>query len=202
MRWEECSSKMLERAAKDIGVCILALGVLEKHGDHLPLGTDMHLAHALACEAAKLEPAMVFLPFYFGQIYEARCFPGTIALEPNLLLSLFQNVLDEIARNGFKKIIVTNQHGGNEAFLHFLAMTQLSKHRDYVVYFYTQSSALRTAVIKEQMETTLLGHACECETSRMLHYYPNLVDLNQAKGNVELLDRLGHIPMLHTGLSW
>lgn len=202
MRWEECSAACLAQAAKEIGVCILALGVLEKHGDHLPLGTDMYIARGLACEAAKIEEAVVFPPFYFGQIYEARCFPGTITLEPNLLLSLFLNVLDEIARNGFKKIIVSNQHGGNEGFLKFLAMALLAKKKDYSVYFYTQQSPELSTFIHKHMETTLLGHACECETSRMLYYRPDLVDLTKCNGEVPLLHRLDDIPMLHTGLSW
>jgi creatinine amidohydrolase/Fe(II)-dependent formamide hydrolase-like protein len=55
--------------------------------------------------AAELEPAVVFLPFYFGQIYEARCFPGAVTLRLTLLIELIQGVLDEIGRNGFQKIV-------------------------------------------------------------------------------------------------
>ena len=64
---------------------------------------------------------MVFPPFYFGQIYEARCFPGALTLRPALLLELLQAVLDEIGRNGFRKIILVNAHGGNAHLLPFLA---------------------------------------------------------------------------------
>jgi len=202
MRWENLSAPQFEKAVKETGVCILALGVLEKHGDHLPLGTDMILAHELACEAVKHEPAVVFPPFYFGQIFEARAFPGTIAIKPSLLLELFQDVLDEIGRNGFKKIIITNQHGGNEAFLKFLGMCQLSKKRDYNVYFYTQNAPERTHLIKSLMESEIQGHACECETSRMLYYHEDLVDLTQTNGLIKPLDRLNHISDLFTGLWW
>jgi creatinine amidohydrolase len=202
MRWEELSAPQFEEAKNKTGVCVLPLGVLEKHGDHMPLGTDTMLAHELATRASLIEPAVVFPPFYFGQIYEARCFPGTIAIEPTLLIELLQNVLDEIARNGFKKIVVTNQHGGNESMLRFLAMCQLSKQRDYNVYFYTQTSEARTAFIKSHMETNILGHACECETSRLLYYRPDLVDLSKTSGLIEPLNRLDHVPYLHTGLWW
>lgn len=202
MQWENLSAKAFATAVKETKVCILALGVLEKHGYHLPLGTDVMLAHKLACKAAKMEPAVVFPQFYFGQIYEARCFPGTIAIEPDLLLNLMQNVLDEIGRNGFKKIIITNQHGGNESFIKFLAMSQLAKKRDYQLYYYTQQSAIRSQVIRETMESTVLGHACECETSRMLYYYPELVHLSETDGLIQPLKRLDHIPSLFTGLWW
>ena len=94
-------------------MCIIALGVVEKHSEHLPLGTDFLNGHKIACLAAEREPAVVFPPFYFGQIYEARCFPGTITLKPTLLMELIQGVLDEIGRNGFRKIILLNAHGGN-----------------------------------------------------------------------------------------
>ena len=202
MQWENLTAKQFDAARKEYKVCILPLGVLEKHGDHLPLGTDMMLAHKLACKATKIEPAVVFPLFYFGQVYEARCFPGTIAIEPELLLKLLQNVLDEIGRNGFKKIIITNQHGGNESFIKFLAMSQLAKNRDYQVYYYTQTEAKRSKVIRETMETSVLGHACECETSRMMYYYPDLVDLSETDGMIKPLKRLDHIPSLFTGLWW
>ena len=111
MQWENLTSTEFKNAVDQTGVCILSCGVLEKHSEHLPLGTDMFVAHNISCLAAEREPAVVFPPFYFGQIYEARCFPGTLTLEPKLLLAVFQGVLDEIGRNGVKKIILFNGHG-------------------------------------------------------------------------------------------
>ena len=52
--------------------------------------------------AAEIRSSVDFPPFYFGQIYEAKCFPGTITLKPTLLMDVIQGVLDEIGRNGFK----------------------------------------------------------------------------------------------------
>ena len=82
MQWEHLTATDFAAAARDTGVCILSIGVLEKHSEHLPLGTDFLNGHRVACMAAEKEPAVVFPPFYFGQIYEARCFPGTITLKP------------------------------------------------------------------------------------------------------------------------
>jgi creatinine amidohydrolase len=107
MQWEELTSADLAEAVKDTSVCILTMGVVEKHGEHLPLGTDYLSGHRIACLAAQKEAAVVFPSFYFGQIYEARCFPGTIAIKPNLLINLIEAVLDEIGRNGFKKLSFT-----------------------------------------------------------------------------------------------
>ena len=76
MQWENLTATDFATAARETGVCVLATGVLEKHSEHLPLGTDFLNGHRIACLAAEQEPAVVFPPFYFGQIYEARCFPA------------------------------------------------------------------------------------------------------------------------------
>ena len=112
MQWENLTAPDFAKAVRMTGVCVLTFGVLERHSEHLPLGTDYLNAHRIASLAAEQEPAVVFPPFYFGQIYEARCYPGALTLRPELLLELLRAVLDEIGRNGFKKIIIVNAHGG------------------------------------------------------------------------------------------
>ncbi len=123
MQWENLTAPDFAAAVRQTGVCILTFGVLERHSEHLPLGTDYLNVHRLASLAAEREAAVVFPPFYFGQIYEARCFPGALALRPTLLIELIQSVLDEIGRNGFTKIILVNGHGGNAHLLPFLAQS-------------------------------------------------------------------------------
>lgn len=125
MRWEELTAADFAAAVRDTGVCVVAMGVLEKHSEHLPLGTDYLVAHAIACRATEQEPAVVFPPFYFSQIYEARCFPGTVTLRPGLLIELIQGVFEEVGRNGFAKIVVFNGHGSNTHLLRFLAQCSL-----------------------------------------------------------------------------
>ena len=110
MQWEQLTAPDFARAVRETGVCVIDFGVLERHGDHLPLGTDCLNGHRLACLAAEKEAAVVFPLFYFGQIYEARCFPGTVALKPALLLEFVTNILDEAGRNGFRKIILLSAH--------------------------------------------------------------------------------------------
>lgn len=203
MRWEECSSKQFAAYVTDNPVCILTFGVIEKHGDHLPLGTDFLNVHQLATRASAIEDVLVFPPFYFGQILEAKCFPGTIALEVPLLMELVQALLDEIGRNGIKKIILVNGHGGNNAFLTLLAQAQLAHKKSYNLYYYQPGSPQRTALYKEVCETGFHGHACECETSISLANHPHLVDMEAIQEEVELPHKkLAHLPHLFTGLSW
>ena len=204
MQWENLTSTDFAEAAHQTGVCILATGVLERHSEHLPLGTDFLNGHALACHAAQREPAVVFPPFYFGQIYEARCFPGAFTLPPDLLLAVMQSVLDEIARNGFRKIIICNAHGGNTYLLGFLAQCSLAAPKPYTLYVYTGALPPELdARWKAVLETDLHGHACECETSISLANHPELVHLDRVLPEPALpLGRLNGLRANHSGISW
>ena len=122
----------------------------------------------------------MFPPFYFGQIYEARCFPGALTLKPTLLLELLQGVFDEIGRNGFRKIILYSAHGGNGHLAPFLAQCTLWEEKPYSLYYYTGAlGAEREQAWAAIVETPLHGHACECETSISLANHPELVKMDR-----------------------
>src|SRR5206468_3386392 len=78
--------------------------------------------------------ALVFPEYYFGQIFEAKHQPGTVAYSAHLQLELLQETTDEMARNGCKKVIIMNGHGGNNNLLPYFAQAQLEHAHDYVVY--------------------------------------------------------------------
>jgi len=203
MQWEQLTSDDFRTAVEQTGVCLLALGVLERHSTHLPLGTDMLNAHRIACMAAEREPAVVFPQWYFGQIYEARCFPGTLTLEPKLLLALLESVLDEIGRNGFRKIVFVNGHGGNTHLLAFLAQCSLWAQKPYTVYVPQGLSPERREAWEAITESEYHGHACECETSVTLANYPELVHMERVPQEPALpLGRLSGIPGNFSGISW
>jgi len=204
MQWEHLTSSDFATAVQDTDVCIVSFGVLEKHSEHLPLGTDYLNGHRLACLAAEREPAVVFPPFYYGQIYEARCFPGTVTIKPTLLLELIEAVLDEIGRNGFHKIILLNAHGGNGHLLPFVAQCSLWQEKPYALYYYTRwVSGDRAQEWSALLETKNHGHACECETSISLANHPQLVKMERVPQQpAEPLDRLAALPANFSGISW
>jgi creatinine amidohydrolase len=208
MRWEELTGDQFPQAVQAVqGVCLLPLSCIERHGHHLPTGTDMFIGREMCQRAAALEPAIVFPDFIFTQILEAQHVPGTIAVEPELFLRLLDNVCREIARNGLKKIVIVNAHGGNDSLIHFFAQIQLASPRDYVVYvaepFHVGEE---DAAIKAQWQTTVDGHAGESETSEILAIRPDLVHADQlpADGEGLPLDRLKVLRDLgvYTGIWW
>jgi creatinine amidohydrolase len=177
MRWDELTSDLFPEAVeKAEGVCLLPLSCIERHGHHLPLATDMFIGRETCNRAAALEPAIVFPDYIFTQILEARHYPGCIGIEPELTVRLLENTCREIARNGLKKIVFVNAHGGNDYLIHYFAQIQLASLRDYVVYVVTPDfSEEDEQAIKAQWETTVDGHAGEKETSAILAIRPDLV---------------------------
>ena len=72
MNWENLTAIEFEEARKQCdGVCVIPIGVLERHGSHLPLGTDVFTSWKLANLVAEKVTVMVFPKYYFGQIPEA-----------------------------------------------------------------------------------------------------------------------------------
>ena len=186
------------------GTCIIPFGILEKHGPHLPLGTDLLDARELALRAAKREYAIIFPQYYFGQIFEAKHQPGTVAYSAKLIWDLLQETCDELSRNGLKKIIIVNGHGGNNHFLRFFGQAQLANRKDYVVYLFAPSADPQFEAKVEAMRKTGGGdHAGETETAMMLAHRPDLVHLEQAaqqSGSDQ--KRLQDLPDAYTGIWW
>lgn len=186
------------------GVCVIPLGIIEKHGPHLPIGTDLYEAREIAFNAAKKEYAIVFPPYFSGQIFEARHQPGTIAYSNELMWKMLDETCKELSRNGLKKIILMNGHGGNTSFLQFFCQSQLAKHEDYAVVLFEEG---RDPVIDKEIQSLkkakLDGHAGEEETSMMYFINPDFVDQEALKSQSGLdQKRLSKLPFGYTGIWW
>jgi creatinine amidohydrolase len=205
VKWGELTAPdFIKAVEKSAGLCLIPIGVFEKHGPHLPLGTDLIDVREIALRAAKKEYALVFPEYYFSQILEAKHQPGTIAYSPKLIWDILQQTCDEISRNGIKKIVLVNGHGGNNSFLPFFCLSQLEKQRDYcVILFRPQMDPKVAEKIKKLKESKNGGHAGETETSMMQVSRPDLVHKDRAKEQSgENLGRLKHIPTNFTGIFW
>ena len=134
MFWGDLRQEEFENVIKETdGLCIVPLGCYERHGEHLPVRTDVFEAEALAKATAELEPACVFPAFEFGDVTGLVEYKGSIRLEPSLMMALLENYCDEIARNGFDKILLLNFHGGNQNFMNLFINSLGYKPRNYSV---------------------------------------------------------------------
>src|SRR5580700_5994732 len=201
VHWEELTAAEFRSAIEQSkATCLLPFGILEKHGPHLPLGTDLLKVRYEVLHAAEQEYAVVFPEYYFGQILEARHEPGTVSYSSHLELELLQETTDEMARNGCKKVIIVNGHGGNENLLPYFAQSQLEKRHDYVVYVMGLVEAPSGPV---KRKTSMDMHAGESETSKMMISRPDLVHLDRA-GSESGADqaRLKLPRTLYTAIWW
>lgn len=179
-RWEELTGPDFIKAIHQAqGTCLLPFGILEKHGAHLPLGTDLLNVRHVSLAAAQQEYAVVFPEYYFGQIFEAKQQPGTIAYSLPLQLQLLQETTDEMARNGCKKVLIVNGHGGNEHLLPLFAQAQMDKPHDYVVYVLWPMP--KEAAGRPQQKDKVDMHGGESETSRTLISRPDLVHMDRVQ---------------------
>ncbi len=205
LHWENLTAPDFAEAVKlTKGTCIVPLGVIEKHGAHLPLGTDMFAARAVAEAAVAIEPAIIFPPYYLTAIHEAKHQPGTIAVDFRLMFELLETCLREISRNGLHRILLLNGHGGNNGFLHCFADTMLERERDYTLYVIGLDAygAGNDPTWKSMRQTPFDHHAGEYETSGMLAIRPDLVKMDAIVDNGQAQERSGHLAGLKNSMTW
>ncbi len=206
-RWDELTASdwpvAMEKSSKTI---ILPIGILEKHGPHAPIGSDLIRVRELADRATEKEYAVVFPDYYYGQVNEAKHIQGTFSLPSQLTMELLEATCAEIARNGFEKIVIVNGHGGNPQFLRYFVQNQMENRRDYAVYFFESSQDREVQEeISKMRKSDPAGdqHGGETETSALLYLRPDLVQLDRAKTESGANQkRLPGFPNTYTGIWW
>ena len=239
MRWEFLREEEFPAAIEKAGgLCVLPLGCLEMHGEHLPVGTDSLKAHAIVEKAAEKTGAVVFpTGLWLGDVIGAHAIEnpasrqrsGYIALSPELLLHILTELCDEIARNGFRKILIVSSHGGNTAVLSYLLRALGYNKRDYAVMTtkvmltdldadkilerakhdpegFSMLTEEDYKVLERFAETGAGGgHACFRETGLIYGLYPELV----APDRYEALDGIStgkgdylYEAGINTGAAW
>jgi creatinine amidohydrolase len=205
-RWDELTASEWPKALDKSGqTCILPIGILEKHGPHVPIGSDLIQVREWAARATKKEYAVVFPDYFYGQINEARHQYGSFALPERVVWDLLEATCDEIARNGFKKIVIINGHGGNPELIRYFIQTRLEKQRNYAVYFFEPDADPDYRKKMEELHKSDPAgdqHAGERETSSLLYLRPDLVKMDSAKNESGANQKRLDIPNVYTAIWW
>ncbi len=103
-------------ASREGGIVLWGLGVLEQHGPHLPLATDVYLPYALLREARKIlaarnVPSILMPPFYWGVNYVTASFPATFEIRPHIVVELMVDIIKNLKKDGFKYLFCISGHG-------------------------------------------------------------------------------------------
>jgi creatinine amidohydrolase len=161
----------------DKSVALLPVGSLERHGDHLPLGTDGIIPMHIAERAGEVLNCLVLPTVWYGSCNAMRTFPGTFDIESEALFKYLKSIMVEANRNGVNLLVVVNGHGGNSTPLS-MAARESSKDLDLSIIILDWWRELGTEKLKMFSSP---GHAGEDETSAMLALLMGHVDMKKAK---------------------
>jgi creatinine amidohydrolase len=164
---------------------ILPLGSLESHGGHLPFGTDAITAHMIALDIAAKVPGTAALPAMpFGVSEHYKEFPFCISLQFETEIALIRDVLESIYREGIRKVFIMNGHDGNISPIEVASRSAKVAHPDFKIVSLDAWWVLVGSLVPEGFFEVWngLGHGGEGETSICLELFPELCEMQYAKG--------------------
>lgn len=194
VRMDRLSWPDYQRRVQQEGAAVfLPLGATEQHGPHLAMGTDQVLPTAIAMEVAQRLGGLVAPTVAYGYKSQPKSgggnhYVGTTSVSGTTLIGLVKDVLCELGRHGVRRVVVMNGHMENTMFaveaidlavreLQFAGITDMKVLK--VEYYEFLSQAVLDKVFPEGFRTWALEHAATFETSLMLHYAPDMVDLSR-----------------------
>ncbi len=185
-RWVENTSVDLAAVIANDPVVILPVGSTEQHGPHLPVGCDAFVPEILALHAAEAcadGPAVLVMPpVWCGYAPHHMGFAGTVTLRNETFIDVLTDLCDSLCRQGVRRVIILNGHGGNAASVDVAALRvgEAWHGRGHIVAItYWSLIAHRTAEFRES-DHGGTGHAGEFETSIMLATHSDLVHMDRA----------------------
>ena len=182
--WGEMTWKEAELRFQETDIAILPVGAIEQHGPHLPLDTDSFDAQYLAEKVAQAcsSPKPLVLPsIFYGVSYHHDHFKGTISIGNETLAKLVYDIGISVAKNGIKKLLIINGHGGNTPTLNHAAQMI---NRDSHIFVCVDTGETSDVDIDKMIETPNDIHSGEIETSTTLAVRPHLVKMQEARKEI------------------
>ena len=181
MTWPE-----IRDVAKENRVALLPVAMIEDHGYHLPVDTDVKLCWEVCKRTGELVPqdVVVVPPIMHGYSPHHMDFPGSLTVHPDTFINYVLDVCKSLVHHGFRRILIANGHGSNAHLLDSVARRVVIETDGQVICcarFYL-SSAKYAEVASQILEEppNAGGHADEFETSIYLALQPELVDMSKA----------------------
>ena len=184
--WQEMWRHEFEEALKHDPVVILPTGSVEQHGPHCPMDVDISGPFYMAVRTAQRVddfPVIVAPPVWSGFTHYNKGFPGTISLRIETYLNLVGDVCRSIYANGFRRIVVVNGHGGNNAPNHVVRDT-VSEENIFVVAFSWWLAVAEEMLAWSEADGGSVGHGGEWETSVQLHLREHLISKEHMNADV------------------
>ncbi|RDD53618.1 MAG: creatininase family protein [Candidatus Korarchaeota archaeon NZ13-K] len=177
MRWPD-----VEEYLRGDDRILIPLGSTEQHGRHAPLGTDSLLAIALAEDASERTGVVIAPPLWYGWSPHHMAAPGTITVRPEVLMELLYDVISSLSRHGFRKFVLINGH--RLANLPWIQIAAERAQRELRVIVLVFDPLYMSLDLRRSVDLGPFGHGDEMETSHLLHKFPRLVRMEEAKDHV------------------
>lgn len=177
MHWDSLATIEFDGISRRTPV-LLSLAATEQHGPHLPLATDRLIADHFAAEADRtLGTRVLVLPTVgIGCSAHHMGFSGTLSLAHETFRRTVMEVLESVVTHGFRNFMLLNAHGGNQSIGGVIQEKFGSNHPDCRIIFASWWQIAREALAPlNATGPGGAGHACEFETSLMLHFAPEKV---------------------------
>ena len=174
-------------------VVIIPVGHTEQHGYHLPLSTDTLIIDAIAQGVVEAVPEQAArLPVMpYGVSTHRSSFAGTLNAGGRAFEDFWMGVMDVLVGRGFDRFYFINGHGGNSSFLMNVIKYAGERHpRMFCATAWLYLSGPQGVVTIEKYRLSPLGgmgHACELETSLILHLRPDLVHMERVVDEMDFI---------------
>ncbi|WP_299962521.1 creatininase family protein [uncultured Roseobacter sp.] len=165
-------------------IAILPTAAIEQHGPHLPVGTDTLIGQGMLAELRVQAPAdldLRILPLQaVGKSNEHLWAAGTLTLSAATALSAWTEIGLSVARAGIRKIAIINSHGGNLDLVSILTR-ELRVQAGMLAVKCQWGAFGAPAHLYSEREQRFGIHGGDVETSLMLHFRPETVDMSKAQ---------------------
>jgi creatinine amidohydrolase len=191
MRFAEMTAPEIQEVNRHNVVVVAPIAACEQHALHLPVITDTLLVTTVAETAERQAPqAILLLPtLWLGASHHHLRFGGTLSASVETHVLILRELLTPLMNDGFRRIFVLNGHGGNIDTMQTALRSLQPIYRDRILgaASYWDIAQREFAEIVEGPRT-IMGHACEMETSMMLALRPDLVRHDRMRNDLETED--------------
>jgi creatinine amidohydrolase len=172
-------------------IAILPIAAVEQHGPHLPVGTDTIINQSMLDLLVQHVPESMdvrILPVQaVGKSNEHIWAKGTITHTATNLIDAWTQIGLEVARAGVRKLIMINSHGGNEEIMGIVARELRVRAGMLAVKSGWRFGAPDGLLSDRERRHGI--HGGDSETSLILHFRPDLVDMGKAIDFVSIASR-------------